>query len=118
MNLHVPTRQLKTGCGRQLISLCLAFQVCPLRLSLQRVRHFKHHTYFVALLISIFTLCLPIAEGHELLNSIINKIFVLQPAYSYMYVKNISSPASAYSVHYTAILGVLILPVPTLIDFF
>ena len=64
------------------------------------VRRFKHCIY----VLSILTSWLPVTEDLELLNSIMNKIFAL-------HVFDLTP------VHYTAILGVPILPVPTLIGF-
>ena len=109
MNPHAPTRKMKTGRGGWLISSRLIIiQVCPLRLSLEHVRHFKHRMCSIAL---TYQYSYPLASrswrswasprDHE--QNLCAARARVRPPHT--------------PVHYTAILGVPILPVPTLIEF-
>ena len=78
MNPHAPTQHMKTEHGGTANKFTSHIQVCPVRLSLQHVRPSSIIYALQPLLtIYIFTLWLLIAKVHELLNSIIDKIFVL-----------------------------------------
>ena len=95
MNLHVPTQKMKTGRGGRLI----IYSSLPAEALSAPCLTFQ--ASYVLALISIPT---PIADL-GLLNSIMNKIFAL-------HVFNLHTP-----MHYTAILSMPILSVPTLIGF-
>ena len=77
MSPHAPTRQMKTGCGRWLISSCVDSQICPLRLSSSMFNVSSIVCALEPLLTSILTLWLSIADDCELLKLIVDKIFVL-----------------------------------------
>ena len=105
MNPHTSMRQMKTGCRRPLISLS-RIQVRPLRLSLQWVRHhFKQCMRSIALTSYTYP-----SAAHSW-RSWASQLDQQQNVCAAR-VRSLHAPA-----HYTAILGVPILRVPTLIDF-
>ena len=76
MNLHATTWQMKTGLGRQLI--CVSYSSLPTEAYSAANSTFQALYVLYSPYLSVFlTLWLPIAEDHELLDSIINKIFAL-----------------------------------------